>query len=272
MGLVSKMGLTVAAHPMEYASTLIRIGHEPLEPIQTRTLLGGKPALGLPNVFKYVGVIRKRSGFIGLYAGLTPRLLAVGVTEVVTDKFDEFWPKEEEEKKEPQVTDEMRLLLEMRRNAALRVTVTFFTQPLHVLSVRIMAQFVGKEDKYNHPIAAIKEILEQNGLAGFWAGFIPRAVGEVLLTVLGSSLVYALNKYVLTEEGLKQHTEHVAGFVASSLVYPFTVVSQCMMVSRSGLAAGLPPNMPLYTSWGDCFHRLSMQKGQLKRGSSLFFR
>ena len=44
-----------------------------------------------------------------------------------------------------------------------------------------------------------------------------------------------------------------------------------MAVSRSGLAAGYPPMMPFYTSWWDCLKRLKAE-GQLKRGSSLFFR
>ena len=44
-----------------------------------------------------------------------------------------------------------------------------------------------------------------------------------------------------------------------------------MVVSRSGLAAGYPPFMPMYISWTDCFSHLKSQN-QLKRGSSLFFR
>ena len=44
-----------------------------------------------------------------------------------------------------------------------------------------------------------------------------------------------------------------------------------MAVSRSGLAAGYPPFMPLYMGWTDCFAHLRSQK-QLKRGSSLLFR
>ncbi|QQP32498.1 Mitochondrial carrier -like protein 2, partial [Caligus rogercresseyi] len=49
------------------------------------------------------------------------------------------------------------------------------------------------------------------------------------------------------------------------------VVSNTMAVSGSGLFAGYPPNMPLYCSWLDCWNHLR-SLGQLKRGSSLFFR
>ena len=63
-----------------------------------------------------------------------------------------------------------------------------------------------------------------------------------------------------------------SGYIASSLTYPFTVVSHCNIVSRSGLAAGYPPNMPLhYNNWFDIWKQLS-RDNQLKRGSSLLFR
>jgi len=42
-------------------------------------------------------------------------------------------------------------------------------------------------------------------------------------------------------------------------------------VFRSGLAAGFPPAMPLYTGWLDCLADLR-SKGQLKRGSAMLFR
>lgn len=44
-----------------------------------------------------------------------------------------------------------------------------------------------------------------------------------------------------------------------------------MAVSGSGLTAGMPPNMPLYTSWVDCWRHLS-KSGEMKRGSSLLVR
>ena len=41
------------------------------------------------------------------------------------------------------------------------------------------------------------------------------------------------------------------GYIASSLTYPFTVVTNCSIVSRSGLAAGYEPFMPFYNNWFD---------------------
>ena len=72
--LALKAGSTAFLHPVEYAKTLMQLGHEPLVPVQSKTLMG-KQALALPNVFKYIGIIKKREGLTGLYSGLTPRIL-----------------------------------------------------------------------------------------------------------------------------------------------------------------------------------------------------
>ena len=58
--------MTSATHPMDFAKTLIQIGFEPVAPKQTRTWMG-KPALSLPNVFLYMGHIRRRDGYLGMY-------------------------------------------------------------------------------------------------------------------------------------------------------------------------------------------------------------
>ena len=71
--------------------------------------------------------------------------------------------------------------------------------------------------------------------------------------------------------GKNNMASHFAGFLASSIFYPMTVVSTTVSVSRSGLAAGYPPHMPFYRSWTDCFRHLK-QENALKRGSSLLFR
>ena len=54
----------------------------------------------------------------------------------------------------------------MKRDAAKRVVVVMATQPLYVVAVRSMAQFVGGERKYNGLLAPFKEILKENGIIG----------------------------------------------------------------------------------------------------------
>ena len=73
--LAFKASLTTLTHPLEYAKVLIQIGHEPIAPRHTKTFFG-KPALALPSVFQYIGHIKKRDGFLGLYQGLAPKLVS----------------------------------------------------------------------------------------------------------------------------------------------------------------------------------------------------
>ena len=54
------------------------------------------------SLTRYIGIIRKRDGFAGLYTGLVPRVAAMGLTQKVEEEFDKYWPplEEEEGKKE----------------------------------------------------------------------------------------------------------------------------------------------------------------------------
>ena len=55
-GALLRVGAMAALHPVDYAKTLIQIGHEPLAPAQTKTLITQKPALALPSVFRWVAL------------------------------------------------------------------------------------------------------------------------------------------------------------------------------------------------------------------------
>ena len=67
-GALLRVGAMAALHPVDYAKTLIQIGHEPLAPAQTKTLLTQRPALALPSVFRYCNVLLfsggKNSNFV----------------------------------------------------------------------------------------------------------------------------------------------------------------------------------------------------------------
>lgn len=267
-----KVGMTSATHPLDLAKTLIQIGHEPIAPKHTRTWLG-KPALSLPSVFIYMGHIRRRDGFLGLYRGLGPKLVSMGVSSVVSDQFAQHWPKSqyedvdddelnEEEKRQKAIDAAIKDIME-------RFAIIAVTQPLHVVVVRSMASFVGQESDYNNVFSGLVSIYKESGILGFWSGAMPRALGEALTVILGGCIAYGLNKYA--DNSLKSYTSHIASFLAASICYPFTVVSHCSIVSRSGLVAGYPPLMPFYSNWVDTWRHLSREK-QLKRGSSLLFR
>lgn len=278
--LALNMAASAVSHPFQYAKVLIQLGHEPLAARSTRTLLG-RPALAYPSVFHYVGHIRRKDGFTGLWRGLTPKLCSLALQHVTQERFYQNYPPEPElsEQTEEELSDEekkARFLKMTLRDIACKITCVVVTQPLQVIGVRAMAEFVGGDNKYSGGLTfglygGLCEILKENGVLGLWSGLIPRLLGEVGVLVTTAGLTFLVNNYVITEKEMKQYTGHVAGFLAGSLFYPFQVVSTCMTVSGSGLLMGLPPRMPLYTGWMDCLQQLKA-KNQLKRGSSLLFR
>ena len=120
-----------------------------------------------------MGVIRKRDGFTGMYAGLLPRLAGLGIAQRVEDEFDKYWPEEERKDEEIDGTEDedegddvTRLIECIKRLSAKRVAVVLSTQPMHVMAVRAMAQFIGRENKYDGILAPIKDVFHENGILG----------------------------------------------------------------------------------------------------------
>jgi len=280
-GPLLKVGASTLAHPIEFAKVLIQIGHEPVDPKHTKTLMG-RPALSLPSVFGYIGHIRRRDGFLGLYRGCPTKIVGIGVSTIVSDKVKQalegkhFFVKDPAilARDEEELTQEEKLsktLDEAVKDMADKLACLILTQPLHVCTVRAMSQFVGNESKYDGVFGNIIAVYQESGILGYWSGLIPRAIGELTCVGLTYAIAHIVNAYVLEDKALKAWTQQLASFFASSITYPFQVVGNCMVVSKSGLAAGYPPHMPLYKGWVDCWRHLSAQ-GQLKRGSSLMFR
>lgn len=270
----SRIILNTASHPIEYAKVLIQIGYEPIPPKPCTTFFG-KPALKLPNVLDYIKHIKKVDGFTGLYRGLVPKLCGNLVCAVATDKilkwYDGETVEEEEEIIAAPVDNKQKFFNDLKRDLFSRTGAIIICQPFHVITIRMMAQFVGNETKYNGLFSSIAEIYKQNGILGFFSGIIPRVLGDIIFVLLASSLTYAVNSYVFDEQDLQVYTTATMSFLASAITYPFQVVSNCMAVSNSGLISGSAPFMPHYSTWADCWFDLS-NRNQLKRGSSLLIR
>ena len=192
--------------------------------------------------------------------------------------FQSYPPAEENEDDKALTTAQKqeKLLRDTARDIACKLTCVVATQPLQVIAIRAMAEFVGGEEKYSGGLtfglySGACNILQDSGILGFWAGVVPRALGEIGLIAVTSGLAFVVNEYIVDDKELQKYTKHFVNFLGSSLFYPLQVTSNCMVVSRSGLAAGYPPRMPLYTGWVDCIKHLR-SRGELKRGSSMFFR
>lgn len=274
--LVGRIGITAAGYPFEYVKVLIQIGHEPFPPRPVKTLFG-RPALALPGIWTYMRHIRDVDGFRGLYRGLTPKLctnLVNGFTyTMVYEKLNTLYPETREEEEE-EITEEQRItrfLHSTLKTTVSKLAAILASQPLHVITIRAMAQFVGREEKYGSLFSSLWEVYRENGISGYFSGLIPRVISELVSLWLASTAAFFINTYIVEEKTLKGYIKASMVYLTSALLYPFVVVSNVLAVNNCGLAAGLPPNMPIYISWTDCWSHLSAI-GQLKRGSSILWR
>ena len=55
---------------------------------------------------------------------------------------------------------------QLKRNIVVHASGALISSPFHVISVRMMAQFVGREMKYNSIIGSIVKIYKEEGVLG----------------------------------------------------------------------------------------------------------
>ncbi|NWI97876.1 MTCH2 protein, partial [Pitta sordida] len=311
-------GLTVLSQPLMYVKVLVQVGYEPLPPTLGRNIFG-RQVYQLPGLFSYAKHIVKVDGRAGLFKGLTPRLCSSAIGTVVHSKVlqglsvtlgvDPPCPSLQPgaSKKEP-VSSLEQVLKETSREMVARSAATLITHPFHVITLRCMVQFIGRETKYSGTLSAFATIYREEGILGFFAGLIPRLLGDILSLWLCNMLAYLINTYTLengvrdlgirggwelvrgnsgdvlrghspilggiqvsTMTEMRSYSQAVTGFFASMLTYPFVLVSNLMAVNNCGLAGGLLPYAPTYSSWLDCWSQLH-REGNMSRGNSLFFR
>lgn len=266
-------GVTAITHPLHYVKLLIEVGHEPLPPTVGTTMFGRR-VLYLPGFFSYAQHIMAVDGKRGLFRGLPPRIVASTLCTVVRSKAKQ--QVERLSKKDDVQTSLRKVFQETSQEMIIQCLSRVATHPFHVMSVRCMAQFVGREVKYGGMFSCIVKIFKEEGLAGFYVGFVPHVLGEVLFLWCCNLLAHFINTYAVDESfsqasAVRSYTKFVMGIAVSVLTYPFMLVADLMAVNNCGLAAGLPPHSPIFQSWIHCWDHLS-QKGHLFRGSSFFFR
>jgi carrier protein len=279
------VGLTILMHPLQQAKFLMQVGHEPLQP-KFGTNIFGTPVLRLPNAFEYVRHIKRQDGLSGCFRGCTESvctqvaailahtaadrwlgtILQTPVEEEEGEPEDIYRPEDSRSKTESQVNVARRVA----RQAVCRTAAVVVSHPFHVIMCRTMVQFVGREVKYTGVFSSFRQVYDTDGIAGFFAGLVPRLVCDIATLVLVEYAKYWINRLV-TDPYIKTFSPHISQMIVGSITYPFTVVSNCMAVNNCGLSGGLPPHMPIYNSWTDCYSHLK-RIGQHNRGGSIFFR
>ncbi|XP_046897576.1 mitochondrial carrier homolog 2 [Hypomesus transpacificus] len=272
-------GLTVLSHPLMYIKVLVQVGHEPLPPSLGRNLFG-RQVYQLPGLFAYAKHITKIDGKAGLFNGLVPRLCAGTIGTIVHSrvlqrchdaKFEVTGSGQKQEEGSLQ-----HVVNETTKEMIARSCATIVTHPFHVITLRCMVQFIGREVKYSGVFDSVITVYREEGIMGFFAGLIPRLLGDVLSLWICNMLAHLINTYAIDDSmshtgEIKNCSQAVTGFFASMLTYPFVLVSNLMAVNNCGLSGGLPPYASVYPTWVDCWRHLSLE-GNMSRGNSLFFR
>uniref|UniRef100_G3TJV6 Mitochondrial carrier homolog 2 n=1 Tax=Loxodonta africana TaxID=9785 RepID=G3TJV6_LOXAF len=273
-------GITILSQPFMYVKVLIQVGYEPLPPTIGRNIFG-RQVCQLPGLFSYAQHIASIDGKRGLFTGLTPRLCSGILGTVVHGKVLQHY--QDSEKLEELGSGNVqrdgsssfdRVIKESNRT--MKSTSERCDHEFRLIALRSMVQFIGRESKYCGLCDSIVTIYREEGVLGFFAGLIPRLLGDIISLWLCNSLAYLVNTYALdsgvsTMSEMKSYSQAVTGFFASMLTYPFVLVSNLMAVNNCGLAGGSPPYSPVYTSWIDCWCILQ-KEGNMSRGNSLFFR
>lgn len=271
-----RLGVSAALHPFEYSKVLIQLGYEPVAPYPGKNIFG-KNILILPNIFQYAGYILKTDGLSGCYRGLAPKLAGSIVGSLCSERIADrlgVATTADDSKDDSELTEDEQFTKfqnNLKRDLVIHASGIIVTHPFHVISLRMMAQFIGRETTYRSILGSIFEIYKHDGIRGFFFGIIPKLLCDLACVSLTSFTVYMLNKHLIRDKDGRQYCASFTQFVFSSLLYPLQVVSTCVVVSGSGLTAGKPPIMPEYNSWTDCWNDLQT-RGELKRGSSLFWR
>ncbi|XP_034039592.1 mitochondrial carrier homolog 2 [Thalassophryne amazonica] len=273
-------GLTVLSHPLMYIKVLIQVGHEPLPPTLGRNLFG-RQVYHLPGLFAYAKYIIKIDGRMGLLRGLGPRLCAGSLGTVVHTRV----LQECQQGGKLEVLDQrhssqdcsfQHVVDETTKEMMARVCANIVTQPFHVITLRCMVQFIGRETKYSGVFDSIVTIYREEGILGFFAGLIPRLLADVLSLWICNLLAHFINRYAIDDsmshkDEMRSCSQTLAGLLGNMVTYPFALISSVMAVNNCGLTGGLPPYSPAYPTWVDCWRHLS-RTGDLTRGNSLFYR
>ncbi|RXN17295.1 26S protease regulatory subunit 6A [Labeo rohita] len=244
-----------------YIKVLVQVGHEPLPPTLGRNLFG-RQVYQLPGLFAYAKHIIKIDGKSGLFKGLTPRLCAGTIGTIVHSKVLQVLGSSQK----AEDGSLQHVVNETTKEMIARSCATIVTHPFHVITLRCMVQFIGREAKYSGVFDSIVTIYREEGILGFFAGLIPRLLGDVLSLWICNMLAHFINTYAIDDSTshtgeIKNCSQAVTGFFASMLTYPFVLVSNLMAVNNCGLAGGLPPYAAVYPNWLHCWSHLSREDG-----------
>ncbi|XP_028397024.1 mitochondrial carrier homolog 2-like [Dendronephthya gigantea] len=268
--------MTAVTHPIQMTKVMIQIGFEPVEPTPYKNLFG-KQMYKLPGLFTYASIIYQRDGTLGLFRGVTPRIFAATLNSTINNSMLQMFHSNDQNDDVDQTSKSDMDIVEFAKETCYqsisRATSTIVTYPFQVVSIRMIAQFVGKETKYTGIIQSVREIYSEEGISGLFAGLLPHLIGDLVTLWIFRGLTYCVNRAVSSEIGdfkdLKVYTQQASHIIVSSMTYPFVLVANLMAVNKCRFEG--TSKLPTFDGWTDCWGTLRKHH-LLWRGSSIFRR
>ena len=277
---------------------LIQLGYEPSLPEQRYSFIFREYLYYYPGLFGYARQIIRQDGWRALYRGVggsmfaeVVHLSAVGVIrptvnhiiskiplqEVPVDSDGGDVPDTEPENVETIRGVLVRALRTFLANTIASVAVEFIVHPFHVISVRMIAQHVGKEAIYTSVWRSTREIYREEGFSGFYSGIVPALLAHLTRCVIYSSMWVLFEAIAINApyNWAKMLIRVLIGipllnYLPRSYSYPFMLMSNVMAANNARLAIGQPPFTPVFDNWRDSYRHLK-SIGSLYRGSVVFF-
>ena len=278
-------------HPVRVVTTLVQFGYEPVEATRQFSVILRRHFYYYPGLYGYAKAIANERGWRALYRGVIPAIIEEIVTPVAADSVRPIvhsimsrLPLQEVPYGNEESPDNVQNLTTTRATLV-RATKGFFvltlskcaveiiTRPFHVITMRAIAQHVGKETTYSSIYRAVRQIIADEGIRGLYAGLTP-----ALLYHVANSLLYELILVILEESaklvpfailsaGLVTIKVPVASYITRSYTYPFTLIGNLMAINNTRLAAAALN--PHFSTWWDCWNRLK-ESGNFYRGNVVF--
>lgn len=242
--VVKDMGVLTLTHPFNFVKTLIQIGHEPL-PKYTAKSWTLKDKQYYPGLVQYLSHIGQQDGFFGLYRGLVPRVytaLTFNLSRrLANEMLEKHFTEDEIHDSDDAVVACTKMAKACTKDSIAEIVGLAISHPFYVIAVRSMSQFIGRETAYDNLLSSVAEILENEGVSGFFKGFLPKAIGSVVAIWTARFLSHAFRKSLeaTTEADIKENNETyktvqkayvpiIGNLVASTLTYGFLVTATCM--------------------------------------------
>ena len=299
-GLVSNIvraAVGAPFYPIKLVQVLIQLGYEASPAEQRYSFIFRQYLYYYPGIFGYTRQIIAQDGWHALYRGVggsmfaeVVHLSAVGIIRPTVNHFISKLPLQtvppdasgnipdtEPENVETIWGVLVRALRTFLSNTITSVAVELIVHPFHVISIRMIAQHVGKERIYNSVWSSAREIYREEGLSGFYAGVVPALLGHLTRCVIYSSM------WILFEV-MAIHTPYnwakmlirvligvpLLNYLPRSYSYPLTLMSNVMAANNARLVIGRPPYTPIFNNWRESFWYLK-SIGAMYRGSVVLF-